>query len=85
MLVSNVNVENDDRWISLTCDWFSSRIRVILVYAPNTLSSQQELWEELKELLSFDGSILMLGEYNQILKPDESQNCNAFTSSMLNF
>lgn len=73
------------RWISLTFDWVSAKVKVILVYAYNIAQDKMLPWEKLRPMLSFDGAITVLGDFNEITKLKERRNEGSFTISMKQF
>lgn len=84
-LVSNFDVVCGSRWISLTFAWEGRNVRIILVYASNVAAERLALWEDLNPLLSFPGAIVFLGDFNEILNPEERKGCFEVSASMLRF
>lgn len=81
-LVSNSVVQKGARWISLSFTWSDYSVKVILVYAPNDVGDRQLLWDELYDLLIFDGPIILIGDFNEICTPNERRNYPSYSLSM---
>lgn len=75
LLVTKPLVLQGDSWISLSFNWHNLIIRVILVYASSDVVSRRSVWLDLHQLLSFEGAILLMGDFNEVTCPAERFNC----------
>ncbi|XP_050238155.1 uncharacterized protein LOC126687642 [Mercurialis annua] len=73
------------RWICLDFCYQNTSFRHILVYASNITSERVLFWQELRLLLDVPMIILLSGDFNEILRPDERLNCVGYLPSMLAF
>ncbi|XP_055962278.1 uncharacterized protein LOC126687456 [Mercurialis annua] len=83
VLLHNVSVTKGSRWICMDFSFSGFSIRHILVYASNAASERSSFWAELAPLICYPGLIIISGDFNEILKPEERINCQDFTASML--
>lgn len=81
-IVVQHSVLKGSRWIAVSFDWYNVNMRLILIYASNDAGERLGLWEELAHVIDFDGPVLLIGDFNEIVCPEERKNCNVFSLSM---
>ncbi|XP_050222865.1 uncharacterized protein LOC126672963 [Mercurialis annua] len=72
-------------WISLGCLWNSITFRFTCVYASCCSSERAVLWDLIKSELQVDSNYIIIGGFNEILRPSERLHCSSFSSSMRQF
>ncbi|XP_050211520.1 uncharacterized protein LOC126661702 [Mercurialis annua] len=83
--LSNVAISKGSRWIAMDFLFQGVSCRHILVYASNLAPERLLLWQELESLLSFNGTILISGDFNETIHPEDRLNGVGYTLSMLAF
>ncbi|GKA71149.1 RNA-directed DNA polymerase, eukaryota [Tanacetum coccineum] len=68
------NVTASDNFLAIRGVWVptSTRLLIILVYAPQDLSEKRVLWDYLRHLIDmWDGECVMLGDFNEVRSEPE--------------
>ncbi|XP_050232922.1 uncharacterized protein LOC126681423 [Mercurialis annua] len=83
VMLRNVSTSKGARWISMDFLFEDTSCRHILIYASNLASERVIFWQELSSLLEFASSIIISGDFNDILHPEDRLNSVGYSPSML--
>lgn len=82
------NCRKGNRWICLEGKLIDKDflVSILLVYGPNDRSGRATLWDELLALKAGIGSpMLVLGDFNEVLIPQERKGSSSISASITDF
>ncbi|XP_050212856.1 uncharacterized protein LOC126664492 [Mercurialis annua] len=84
-VLSPTRIVTYSRWISLEFELSSIQYKFILVYGWSAAADRVSLWAELSTELQTDRTCFLMGDFNEILHPEERFNFTGYTPWMRDF
>ncbi|XP_050222649.1 uncharacterized protein LOC126672737 [Mercurialis annua] len=84
-MMNNVSTSKGHRCIVLDFLFDAVPCRHILIYASNVASERMVFWRDIQAFLCFPGTILISGDFNETLSPEDRLHGAGFTPSMVAF
>ncbi|XP_050222686.1 uncharacterized protein LOC126672777 [Mercurialis annua] len=84
-VLSPTRVVTYARWISIDFELSSIQFKFILVYGCSAAAYRLSLWADLSSELQTDRICFMIGDFNEILHPEERWNFTGYTPGMHQF
>ncbi|XP_050233385.1 uncharacterized protein LOC126681874 [Mercurialis annua] len=81
--INVTSILTGNRWICSDFVWEGMNYRHILIYASSVIADRITFWNDILQLVVFNGSVDISGDFNEILIPEERTNSSGYTSSIM--